>query len=254
MDTGKLKSAAIIILLCVNLAFGGILIFDGVSNAGAAARERSQLTEIMANNGIEISPGIIPRRCELEAHGVVRSRSGEAELVAALIGQAKEQDQGGNIYYYENANGWVRFRSSGSFEACLYDDGRSDGELLEAVGAAPSGFDGGKYTYFFGKNEIFNCGAEVERGDDGIMISGRRLMGEPGPGRTGEYPMMSTVLIRFLERVVEEGIVCTRIDGISPGYMMSVSAASAELRPVWRISADSGAYCVWADSGEAAAE
>lgn len=253
MDTGKLKSAAIIILLCVNLAFGGILIFDGINNAGAAARERGQLTEIMEKNGIEISPGIIPGRCELEAHSVVRSKSGEAELVSVLIGQAEEQDQGGNIYYYENAYGWVRFRSSGSFEACLYDDARSDGELLTAVGAAPSGFDGG-YTYFYGKNEIFNCRASVERGDEGIMISGRRLMGEPGQGHAGEYPSMSTVLIRFLEHIVDEGIVCTRIDDISPGYMMSVSAVSAELRPVWRISADSGAYCIWADSGEAATE
>ena len=253
MDTGKLKSAAIIILLCVNLAFGGILIFDGVSNAGAEARERAQLTDIFAENGIEISPGTIPRRCRLQTHGVVRSKAGEAELVSLLIGQAEEQDQGGNIYYYENAPGWVRFRSSGSFEACLYDDARSEGELLTAVGAAPSGFDG-RYAYYCGKYEIFNCGAEAERTDEGMTLSGRRLMGEPGPGRAGEYLSMSTVLMRFLERVIGEGIVCTRIDDISPGYMMSVTAASAELRPVWRISADSGVYCIWADSGEAATE
>ena len=74
--------------------------------------------------------------------------------------------------------------------------------------AAPSGFDGGKYTYFFGKNEIFNCGAEVERGDDGIAFAhlDRFIIGIERQQRNLLVVPRPVFVKAFLARVLLDGI------------------------------------------------
>ena len=55
MDTGRLKTIVILILLCVNLAFGGILISEKLGTAEGNAQQRSELRSVMANLGIDIA-------------------------------------------------------------------------------------------------------------------------------------------------------------------------------------------------------
>ncbi len=51
MDTGRLKTIVILILLGVNLAFGGILLSDRLGAAEGNAQKRSELTRVSGTSG-----------------------------------------------------------------------------------------------------------------------------------------------------------------------------------------------------------
>ena len=86
MDTGRLKTIVILILLCVNLAFGGILLSEKLGAAENSAQTRSELREVMAGLGIDITEDQIPAGSVLLRQSVARERSTEDRLVTALLG------------------------------------------------------------------------------------------------------------------------------------------------------------------------
>ena len=102
MDTGRLKTIVILILLCVNLAFGGILLSEKLGAAEGNAQARSELRSVLAGLGITVADDQIPAGGVMFRRSVPRLRETEDRLVTALLGDAAGQDQGGNIWYYEN--------------------------------------------------------------------------------------------------------------------------------------------------------
>ena len=107
METGRLKTIVILILLCVNLAFGGILLSEKLGAAEGNAQTRSELRSVLAGLGITVEEEQIPAGSVMLRRSVARERVTEDRLVTALLGPAEGQDQGGNIWYYENASGWA---------------------------------------------------------------------------------------------------------------------------------------------------
>lgn len=247
MDTKLLKTVIIIILACVNLAFGGILVFDRISGAGAAAKERDELAAVIQSRGIDISSGIIPTDESVTVYSIVRDLGQELAIASALLGNVEPQPQGGNIYFYENSSGYIRFRAGGGFEAAIYNCGLTDDEIADCFGARRSG---GEYVFFYDGNAIFNCTIQIKRSGAGVMLSGTHPLGTPGSWEEREGPGISTVLLRFVEEMVDSGIVCTKIASMTPGYLMTVAAAEAKLEPVWSVNTDAGVYFVYAESGK----
>lgn len=249
MDTGRLKTIAILILLLVNAALGGILLWDRLSQADAQAKSRQELILVLERLGISMEEGVLPSDEPLYRCSVSRDLGSDSALTLALLGEAEMQDQGGNIHYYENQNGWARYRSSGSFEITLLS---AAGSLEERMTDGGLGFrrEGSEYVCDFEGMPVFNCRfslSPVQGG--GVLISGRRLPGTPQAGAAGETLNAETVLLRFVDQISASGAVFRSIQQIRQGYVLSSSVSGGELQPVWQISTDGGVWYMDAEKG-----
>jgi len=57
--------------------------------------------------------------------------------------------------------------------------------------------------------------------------------------------------MRFLEIVRSEGFICSRLEGLMPGYLMNVTVSGeSTLTPVWHIETDTGELFINALSGK----
>ena len=247
MDTGRLKTIAILILLCVNLAFGGMLLAEKLGAAEGQAHTRSDLVKVLDGLGVSLSEDTIPapgvyRRCS-----VSRSTEAEAELVRALLGEAEGRDQGGNIWYYENENGWAWCRGGGSFEIMVNSGGSLEEQL--AVGGLWARREEDSYVCLMGDTEVFNCRFTLSRRGSGVYITGRFLLGEVQETEDVDCTDVASLLLRFCDRIRDAGGVFSRVEEIRPGAVLSVTAAGMELIPVWRMRTDGGVWYLDLQSG-----
>ncbi len=247
MDTGRLKTIAILILLCVNLAFGGILLMEKLGTAEGQAHTRSDLTKVMDRLGISLAEDVIPagsvrRRCT-----VPRSTEAEAGLVEALLGEVRGRDQGGNIWYYENENGWAWCRGGGSFEIMVLAGGSLEDQL--AAGGLRARREEDSYVCLMGDTEVFNCRFTLSRRGGGVYITGRFLLGEAQEAKDVDCTDVASLLLRFCDRIRDAGGVFSRIEEIRPGAVLNVTAAGMELIPVWRMRTDGGTWFMDLQSG-----
>ena len=241
MDTGRLKTIVILILLCVNLAFGGILLSEKLGAAEDSAQVRSDLRTVLAGLGIEIAEEQIPAGGVVLRRSVPRLRETEDRLVTALLGPAEAQDQGGNIWYYENNNGWAWCRGGGSFEIMVLAGGGSLEDQLEK-GGVHARREGERYVCLLGSEQVFNCRFTIGQRAGGIYLSGRCLLGEPEEGEAVDCSDVATLLLRFCDRIRESGGVFSRVEEIAGGYILNVTASGMELLPVWQMRTDGGTW------------
>ena len=252
METGRLKTIAILILLCVNLAFGGILLAERMDTAAGTAQTRSELIRVLHGLGITLDADAIPADDTMNRYVVPRDPEAEQAMVDALLGPARSEDQGGNIRWYENENGWARFRSGGVFEITTVSGDSLENRLLSSGMSFIREAD--SYICTIGSAEIFNCCFSLRQRAGGIYISGRILPGSPEAEEGTETLDAATLLLRFHDRVRDAGGVYTEISRIRPGYLLNVTAASMELLPVWRITTDGGVWYLDVTEGKLLSE
>lgn len=249
MDTGRLKSVVILILLLADLCLGGLVLGDRLNTADVRAQTRSELRGVLKELGVELESGSIPNPGEAVRCTVARNPETEAELAEALLGNVQMEDQGGNIHLYQNASGWARFRGNGEFEVALLSAGGSVEERLRSGGMSAVR-EGDEYILRFRDQPVFNCSFRLSLlSGGGVRIRGRGLPGEtlePQPVATLDE---ATLLLRFHDRLSEDGVVYTRIRGIRQGYLLQSAGAEALLLPVWRIDTDSGVRFLELDTG-----
>ena len=248
MDTGRLKTIVILILLCVNLAFGGILLSDRLGAAEGNAQKRSELTRVMERLGITVTESQIPAGGVMLRRSVPRQREAEDRLVTALLGPVRGQDQGGNIWYYENANGWAWCRGGGSFEITVLSGGGPLEEQLEA-GGLHARREGEKYVCLAGSDLVFNCRFTITQRSGGIYLSGRFLLGTPEEGEPVDCTDVATLLLGFCDRIRDSGGVFSRVEQITGGYVLNVTSSGMELLPVWQMATDGGTWYMELTSG-----
>lgn len=241
MDAGRLKTIGILILLCVNLAFGGILLMERLDSAEGAAHTRTELVEVMAGLGIRVPADLIPADLDLPICTVSRDRELEDRLVRSMLGETEGRDQGGNIRYYENKNGWAWCRGGGNFEIMVLSGGGSlEAQLAE--GGIRAQREGDSYVCLVRDVEIFNCRFSLSQRSGGIYISGRCILGEPVPGETPDCTDPATLLLRFYDLIRDSGGVFSSIEELRTGYVLSISTSGMVLDPVWRMQTDGGVW------------
>ncbi len=241
METGRLKTIAILILLCVNLAFGGILLSERLGTAEGNAQTRSELVRVMEGMGISIPEDGIPSGAVMLRRAVPRLRETEEKLVTALLGPVEGMDQGGNIWYYENENGWAWCRGGGSFEIMVQSGGGSLEDQMKA-GGLRTRREGDKYVCLADGGEVFNCRFTISQRSGAIYLSGRFLLGVPEEGEQVDCTDVATILLRFCDRIRESGGVFSRVEAIVGGYVLNVTASGMELVPVWQMQTDGGTW------------
>ncbi len=250
MDSGRLKTAAILILLLVNLAFGWLLLNQRKNAADLQAQTRKELVRVLDGMGVAVEESLIPGETRLPRYTMTRSTDLETALVQAFLGEADIQDMGGNIHYYENENGRASFRSSGDFEILVSRPGVSVEKRLSDNGLALSRV-GDEYVCLLEERPVFNCRIRLEAPEgDSYRIYGRCMLGTLQEGKTVASLGAATLLLRFQDRVEESGRVFTRILSIQVGYLMRSAVPGAELEPVWCIETDGGTWYLRAEDGQ----
>ena len=260
MDSSKIKTVVLLILLLVNLAFGAILLADGFRSADVESQARTELVEVLRASGIAMDTAAIPRAPALAGYALTRDEQAEYALVEAVLGPAQAEDRGGNIIYYENEQGWARFHGNGAFELeTRYETEASLDELtetwLDRLGIQvdrdsetrhfEDSFRRVEYTCMYGQAELYNCNVVLLFQADGrLEVSGRWMFAEVREQEQADWLSPATVLIRLLAEFRAGGVICERIDAMEQGWLLHASASEGELLPVWQIRTDGGNYYV----------
>lgn len=266
MRIGRVKTIVIIILAVLNACFAVMIVFDFYDAARVQNREREEMSEFFAANGISLPPEIIPASGTAHRYSVGRDTQQEQRLVTQLLGAAQAAEQGGGITLYENENGSALFRSNGEFEIRInrLDDSLGAGRTLEALleqmdisysdrdAAMEEHGDSRSISYFCTWNgkELLNCRVTLRIYAGGrAILSGRRLHGSPQREGDTDSLEVNTVLVRFLDEIRTGGHVCNGVTQIELAYQMNASSSGMQLEPVWRIATDGGEYRVSAVTG-----
>lgn len=269
MEWRKLKNIILLILLGLNLALAILIGGPALSDHYRESQAAGEAVDFLEQKGIRLEGIKLPDPSQFPSRTVSRDREGEERLARALLGEDTQQEaRGGEVYRYTGRAGVLQFHSDGSFWAELtpgaFPVGENPGtaalELLKILE-----FDGEIIDYP-GENalgvyvrqvwegaHLFNQQVLVQWDDTGIteITSGRRLYGRPEEDAGRQTITLATALIDFYNGLNRLGDVCSRVDGIEPGYLSTTSLSrQMELTPVWRITTDTGAYQLDLVSGE----
>ncbi len=257
MAWSKLKNIVLIILAVTNLFLLFFVLRRSYQEERQARQARESAISFLAGRGIRVEASQVPRAVSLAPQTVERDREREETAAAALLkGDAAAESRGGGVYRYENANGSVQFHSDGAFSAefapGVFPLGENRAESCLKV-LALLGFQGElagetedslTFRQLWEGRPLFTQQVTLLCGGDSLvgMTGGRRLVGAPAENAGRKTLDVPTALFNFFNGLKTLGDVCSRIDGITQGYVASALSGSMELTPVWRITTDTGAY------------
>ena len=271
MEGTRIKNIVILILLLLN---GFLLFLVGdrwAKDTHSHESARNSAIEIVRADGILLEDAAVPREMELGHMQAVRDTARENELAAKLLGGAvRVEARGGEVYRYQNANGWIQFHSTGEFMAELEPTAfpleeqtaaRHGADVLELLGFAgdvrndTTGDGQGSITFrqLYKGVPVLGCQATLNY-RDGHLVSiadARRIPGVPHH-RVGEGSMsVASALVKLYNGLKDIGDIYNRVDSITPAYTMKViRSGMAQLTPVWYVQTDTGAYEMDTQNGQ----
>ena len=262
METPKLKNIVLLILVLTNLCLLVFVVRQEWQDQAQRRQARAEAILFLEGKGVGVDERQIPEKMNLMPQIVERNTEQEGRLAARLLGEGvKVQDRGAGVYRYFNDAGSIQFHSDGSFSAqfvpglflmgdrwerdCLALLSKLDfeGELLSVETDA-----GGNRLLFRQSWEgypLFTQQVTLETEDGCVtgMTAGRRLVGEPVRDQSRNTVSVSTALVEFFNGLNSLGDVCSRVDGVTQGYVAGSSLTGPmTLTPVWRIDTDTGSY------------
>ena len=258
MPWTKLKNIILLILALANL----FLLTMVVSQELQARRAREQTwqgtVDFLARQGVQVDEAILPRTVDLPPQTAQRDLEGERAAAQALLGgEVTMEALGGEVYRYYNDSGSIQFHSYGAFSAQLEPGAfpveggpvRAAQEALAAIGFQGELLEEGADALLFRQTwegaPLFNQEVTVRCSEEGLtaLENGHRLVGEPREDPSRQTISASTALVSFLNGVSALGDVCSRMDAIQPGYVVTPALSGGmTLTPVWRVTTDTGAY------------
>lgn len=270
MEWTKIKNIVILILLCVNGALLALVLlrenrqsqFEAETWLGAvAALERGGITFAAEE----------PQAMELSPLTVTRNREGEQGAAEALLGPLSEQADSNPVRTSyvgpggraEFTMGWeFRLEPEGlSLDGATWEEASLDYLAKLGVDALPLGQDVEtledgtaqrvlSFCQLWEEAPLFSCRIEaVWQGDALVCLQGSRVAGISAPAESAACLPPAAVLVRFLAGLNREGDICSRIEGMTPGYLAAGGAGTLQLDPVWALETDNGTYYVDAASG-----
>lgn len=271
MEGTRIKNIVILILLLLN---GFLLFLVGgrwAEDTHSHETARSSAIEIIRADGVALAEDAVPGDMKLTHMQAVRDTVWEKELAAGLLGGAVSVEaRGGEVYRYQNTNGWIQFHSTGEFAAELEPAAFSLGEqtaaqhgtaLLERMGfecrllndTTQGGQGSITVRQLYKGVPVLGCQATLVYRDGGLagIVDARRMPGVP-QHKAGENSLsVASALMRLYNGLKELGDIYTRIDSITPAYTMSVArSGTADLTPVWYVQTDTGAYQMDTQTGQ----
>lgn len=267
MNTKKLERIIILILLLLNASLLAVVLTDGAQQRRSDRDTAESVAALLEENGIAVGRGAKLLQSAPPECTVVRDLDDEAARVRGLLGAGSAEDQGGSIYYYRAADGQAVMRGTGEFDL-LFTAGavRARGgakkaalRLFSRAGIALDeesmvlSDDGETLLACCTWNDwpVWNAALEISlNGESFYSVFGTLVFNrETASGEAGMDSI--SALLRFLEIVNSEGIICSRLESLTPGYLMRVTVSGeSTLTPVWRIVTDTGEHYLNARTGQ----
>ncbi|NCB62681.1 MAG: hypothetical protein EOM52_03560 [Clostridia bacterium] len=257
-------------LVIVN-AFLLVLVLDRENkSARYEHRAREEAASILARSGITIGADVIPKDLSLTTMVVASDAATEKAQAAALVGEDAVMNAKGT---YTGATGaTVRFYADGAFafyaapgsnplngtspsKAALEFIKKLD--LTGKVTATNTADDEDTVTVqlYWNGIPIFAPSKTVVKFRAGELhsIEGYRLVGVPAVEDGKASLSVVTILLRLLDHITSNTIVCRSITEITEGYtLVSAQGSTPKLVPTWRIITDTNpdGYYLNAVTGE----
>ena len=266
MDNRVLERIIIAILLLLNLSLAAVVLSDRAETRRSNGEIAAYVLQVLQDNNITAAEGAVRVQAAPKRVTLARDEQRESEIVRQLLGRAEPQEQGGKILFYQTNKGQALFRGSGEV-AALYTAGavplraglaKTTLRLLKRAGidaelAGPVSEEtmSAEVRCVWNGYPVYNALLRFDYSDESLyMISGNRvfdsLTEEEGAGLMNS----TSALLRFVELVKQDGIICSRLDAVRPGYLQTVLVSGeSTLSPVWRIETDTGVFLINAETG-----
>jgi len=274
MSGSKIRSIAIVVLILINGLFLGLIISDATEDARAQRESLENISTILINRGIMISPDNIRTDSTIRAMRTARAVEMEQTIARVFLGDTVVTDQG-VIFSHENPEkGSALFYSAGHFGVRLNegvitsesDSKRTVIRLLEQMGLET---DALVTVYNRDSNtevitvlsayrgvSIFNCPIEfVFVGENLSSVDGRFVSGIEPIENGAEISHVGAALLAFLSAVKDEDrhdVSCTEIFEVQAGFRYRGVGAAGEgvIDPAWRVRTDNGVFMIDDATGE----
>lgn len=267
MEWPKLKNIILIILGITNVFLLSLVGFRSWNAARYRNEARSDALLVLEQNGIRMEAQALPEDISLPVATVTRDREGEAGCLRPLLGEISETPLAGGQYRYTGEKGEAYLQNRGEFFITLTagaypaegEIGRHAVQTLSLMGVQSQviAWEGdaseGSVTLLqlWEGVPVRSCAvtAVYARGEL-TALSGTRLNGTPVSGGKVELSAV-TGLLRFVEKLSEEGSVCSEILSMSAEYRFTSSLTEPSvLWPVWYFETDTGSYRLDTTTGQ----
>lgn len=270
MDSIKVKNFIIIVLLIVNAILLAVFITDYARENALEESTVEGAVALLGENGISVAGDVDLSERQIEALSISRDNARELDMVEGLLGSVTTSDPGGNIMLYFGSSGEARFSGTGGVEINLCAGSYSTTDPVAAARrfASELGMDTMREpissdidseklegTLVLGCTvdgvRVVNCNLSFTFANGELMaVYGTRVLDTVTQGSERSAVDVPTVLMRFLELVLDGGHICSSLNELDLCYnMRSNAAGEGELIPVWRIATDTGEYYINAITG-----
>ena len=267
MDTRKLEHIIIIILALLNLFLLALVASDAVENRNSRRETEALLTEMLEASGIAVGPGAELIQTAPAGRVIERDMEQEEQRMYGLLGEHVSEDLGGSIWFYRSDSGQIIMRGTGEMdylaesgagrparspEAAARELFRRAGVELYAPGGAPDTENDVTLCCTWGGFPVYNAALtfRFSGGRLGIVSGTLVFSRETAVSESAAMDSVSA-LVRFVELVKSEGMICSELRSLTPGYYMTVTVSGeSTLTPVWRLTTDTGSVYVNAVNGK----
>lgn len=261
MDRRRLERIILIILALLNVFLLSVVLSDNTEARRNAAETVADATALLESNGISVADGAFEPQSAPVPCTVTRDLQKEGEMLRRLIGSYVQEDSGGNIIFYRSDKGQALLRGNGEMDMLLNSgcvplrggETRTAQTALRRLGltAVPVRENSDDFYCTLDGVPVYNAVLSFSFTSSSLQtIGGIRLFDVVSKSTDAAGMDSISVLLRFVEIVRDEGYICSRLDSVRPGYLMTVTrSGEAELAPVWRLETDAGLLMIDAETG-----
>ena len=266
MDKSKTKNFIIVVLIIVNVFLLAGVALDRAEALSVRREAEKNMLTILDEAGIAIADGILSNRAQMDARHLVRDMDKELSMMKSALGNDVEgSHQGGNIWFYNGPKGQAQLSGTGELEILPWAGTISTSgndlagiavDYLKKLGidsnpdtaeiSSSEGIDTVTLTCNWEGVPVFNSKISFTFSNGSvILIIGFRPL-DTNVSDSGNPALdVNTILMRFLDMIYTDGIVCSEIISLKQGYVFNVSVSGdGDLTPYWHIVTDSGEYSV----------
>lgn len=264
----KIKNIILLLLVAVNLF---LLALVGVRAWRTAQNDRQtqeRMLQILENNGISFLPQDLPEAIGLVPQRLTAVPMGEAQA-AVLVGEVTATEVMGTRTIYRGIHGVLTVSLSGEVDLDFFGNCTlTEEEVWNALGELGLTFRETGRSMNRGELTVNACllWGEVPLPNeslrltcsDGVPVSltFRALLGTAEPQPTASEPISAaTALLRLLDSLNQQGYICSQIDQLYAGYVLS-GTGPYTLEPAWFVEIDTAPWrlAVNAYTGEVTVE
>lgn len=263
METHRLKTITIVILLLLNLFLLALLLNFRLQQVRTGARLEEELFRLYEASEMSIDEDVPLDGAPLPSLSLTRDLELEAAIARMILGEEAVEGvhEGGGIYTYTGEAGTIQFRSTGAFDFVsdrrqTADPGAFFLSFCDTFGYTPlqQREEGGAYSAarVVGGHPVYNCTVTFRFGEGGSLLSAAgSCLSEKGSAQLDAATFSTAdALVKFLSYRGESGAICNRILSVSPVYALHTSASSdSQLAAQWRITTDTYQYYVDCSTG-----